>query len=235
MPMKRLTGGRLPTRRAHAARHEREHARVDAHGHLRRVAGAANMLSTSPTRCGSGSIRWKQWPSRPRLVRDVVHRVGDEIHRHDVDAPALDAERRHPLRQHLAQLLDQREQVVRAVDLVDLAGLRMRRPPCPAGRCATGPCVSLRTSAFGIVLGAEVRIVQALGLVEHVLAEHARVQAGGGDRTGVVEAAGLDRGGQFQRVPRAVDVGDLLRFRVGGEVVDRGEVEEMLRPCRSAP
>ena len=71
-------------------------------------------------------------------------------------------------------------------------------------------------------------IVQALGLVEHVLAEHARVQAGGGDRTGVVEAAGLDRRGQLDRVAGAVDVGDLLRLGVGGQVVDRGEVEEML-------
>ena len=60
-----------------------------------------------------------------RLVRDVVHRISHEIHRHDVDAAALDAEHRHPLRQQLAQLLDEGEEVVRPVDLVDLAGLRV--------------------------------------------------------------------------------------------------------------
>jgi hypothetical protein len=64
------------------------------------------------------------------------------------------------------------------------------------------------------VLGAQVGIVQALGLVEHVLAEHARVQAGGGDRTGMVEAPHLDRGGQVQRVAGAVDVGGLLLGRL---------------------
>jgi hypothetical protein len=71
------------------------------------------------------------------LVRDVVDRVGDEIHRHDVDAAALDAERRHPRRQHFAQLLEEGEEVVRAVDLVHLAGLANAPRPCPAGRCAT--------------------------------------------------------------------------------------------------
>ena len=85
----------------------------------------------------------------------------------------------------------------------------------------------LAHQAFGIVLGAEIGIVEAFRLVEHVLAEHARVQAGGRNRTGVVEAAGLERVGQLQGMPRAIDVGrDLARF-VGRQVVDRGEVEEM--------
>ena len=162
-----------------------------------------------------------------RLVRDVVHRVDHEIHRHHVDPPALDAQRRHPWRQHFAQLLEEGEEVVRAVDLVHLAGLRVADhharavdPPLDAGLVAD--------QAFGIVLGAQVGIVEALGLVEHVLAEDAGIQAGGGDRAGVVEAAHLQRRGQVQRVLGAVDVGRALAFRAGGHVVDRGQVEEML-------
>jgi hypothetical protein len=96
-----------------------------------------------------------------RLVRDVVHRLDDEIHRHQVDASALDAEHRHPDRQHLAQLLDEREEVVRPVDLVHLAGLRM---PDDHARTVDAPLQALLAAyqCFRIVLGAQVRIVQAL-------------------------------------------------------------------------
>ena len=147
----------------------------------------AKVLSTSPTRIGSRIGQVEAMAVQPGLVRDVVHRVDDVIHRHDVDAPAFDAERRHPRRQHLAQLLEEGEEVVRAVDLVHLAGLRMAHHHA---RAVDAPldALLLPHQPFGIVLGAQVRIVQAFGLVEHVLAEHARVQARGGDRTGVVEA-----------------------------------------------
>ena len=41
-----------------------------------------------------------------------------------------------------------------------------------------------------------------------------------------MEAARLDRPRQLDRVPRALDVGDLLALGVGGDVVDRGQMEE---------
>src|SRR3546814_3683064 len=82
--------------------------------------------------------------------------------------------------------------VVRPVDLVHLAGLRMADHHA---RAVDAPldALLLAHQSFGVMLGAQVGIVQALGLVEHVLAEDARVQPGRGDRTGVVEATRLDR------------------------------------------
>ena len=70
--------------------------------------------------------------------------------------------------------------------------------------------------------------VEVFGLVEHVLAPLAAVEAGGGDRADLVEAAGLDRGREFDRVTGPLDVGDLLRFGAGGHVVDRRQMEEVV-------
>ena len=64
-----------------------------------------------------------------------------------------------------------------------------------------------------IVLGLEIRMVEILGLVEHVLAKDAVVEAGGGDRAHVVEAAGADRLRELDRVARAVDVGRAAALR----------------------
>ena len=103
------------------------------------------------------------------------------------------------------------EEVVRAVDLVDVAGLRVaddEARPVDAER----PLAFAAHDAFGIVLGLEVRMVELLRLLEHVLAEHAVVEAGGGDRAHVMEAARVDGVGELDRVARALDVGDLLRF-----------------------
>jgi hypothetical protein len=161
------------------------------------------------------------------LVGDVVHRIHHEVHRHQIDAAAFHTQCGHPLRQGLAHLLDQREQVVRAVDLVDLAGLGMADYGARAID-AIGNLALVADQAFGIVLGAEIRIGQALGLVEHVFAEHARVQACRGDGTGVVEATGLDAGGELDGVACAFDVGNLLRFGVRRQVVDGRQMEEVL-------
>jgi hypothetical protein len=93
---------------------------------------------------------------------------------------------------------------------------------------APGDVALLAHDCLGVVLGAEVGVVELLGLLEHVLAERAVVEARGGDRARVVEAAGPDRLGELDRVARAVDVGGLLALGIGGEVVDRGEVEAVL-------
>src|SRR3546814_14772540 len=60
--------------------------------------------------------------------------------------------------------------VVRPVDLVHLAGLRMADHHA---RAVDAPldALLLAHQSFGVMLGAQVGIVQALGLVEHVLAE----------------------------------------------------------------
>ena len=63
MPMKRRTGGRLPT-----AMRTPPGTNANMRASMRMViSGAwparAKVLSTSPTRIGSGSVRWKQCPS----------------------------------------------------------------------------------------------------------------------------------------------------------------------------
>ncbi len=214
-------------RAADRRRHHRQHARVQAHGHFRGMRRAAEDVEHFADALRLRVHQVEGVAVEALLVRDVVHRVHHEVHRHDVDAAALDAQHGHPLRQRLAQLLDQGEQVVGAVDLVDLAGLRMADHRTRAVD-AVRHLLLLAHQPFGIVLGAEVRVRQALGLLEHVLAEHARRQPGGGDGAGVVEAAGLDRMRELQRMPGAFDVGDLLRLGVRGQVVDRRQVEEML-------
>ena len=69
---------------------------------------------------------------------------------------------------------------------------------------------------------------QPLALVEHVLLEHAAVVAGDGDRAGVVEAADVVRVGELDHVARALDVRPLGGQLVGLDVVDGGEVEEVV-------
>src|SRR3712207_8810107 len=56
---------------------------------------------------------------------DVVQRRGHVVDRDDVGVAELGSGQRHPLGQHVAQLLDRLEEVVGPVDLVHLAGLRV--------------------------------------------------------------------------------------------------------------
>ena len=129
----RRTGGRLARHAPRPLGAEDEHARVDAHGHFRRVAGAGEAFSTSPTRIGSGSVRWKPvCPSSFGLCAMWSSAAATKSTGTMLMRAALDADHWHPRRQRLAQLLEQGEEVVRAVDLVDLAGLRM--PDHHAGR-----------------------------------------------------------------------------------------------------
>ena len=160
------------------------------------------------------------------LVREIVERVGDEIDGHDVDAPAFDADHRHPRRQRLPQFLQRLEKVVWTVDLVDVAGLRIAndeaRPVNPQR-----PRAVVAHHAFGIVLRPEVRMIEVFGLLEHVLAKDTVVEAGGRDRAHMVEAAHGDRFSELDSVARAFDIGLLLRFRACREIVDRGEMKEV--------
>ena len=61
-------------------------------------------------------------PVEPVLVGDVVDDLRDVVDRDDVGPAPLERDQREPLRQRLADLLDQLEEVVRPVDLVHLAG-----------------------------------------------------------------------------------------------------------------
>ena len=71
-------------------------------------------------------------------------------------------------------------------------------------------------------------VVDVGGLVEHVLGEDAAVQAGRRDRADLVEMTRVHGLGELDGVPGALDVGHPLAVGVGGEVIDGGEVEEVL-------
>ena len=201
---------------------------IEPQRRLRRVGGAGEEVDhlAGGLRVGVGEA--EGLAVEAGLVGDVVDRVGDVVDRDDVDLAALDADRRQPGRQHPARLLQQLEAVVGPVDLVDLAGARVADDDArPVD--APGTRALLAHDPLGLVLGAEVGMgVEPFGLLEHVLAPLALVQAGDGDRADLVEAARLDRAGEFDRVAGALDVGDLLRLGAGGHVVDRGQVEEVV-------
>jgi hypothetical protein len=131
-----------------------------------------------------------------------------------VVAPALQAHGGHPGRQQLAQALDELEEVIRTVDLVHLASLAVAHDHGGAVHRPWHLAV-LPHDLLALVLGLEVRVVQALGLLEHVLAEHAFVQARRRDGRDVVKVPGVNGLGQVHRVARALDVHRHLGLFVG--------------------
>jgi hypothetical protein len=71
-------------------------------------------------------------------------------------------------------------------------------------------------------------VVERLADVEVVLGEEAVVHAGDRDRGHVMEVAGPELVGEVDGVLGALDVEAAVALLVGGHVVDRGEVEEVL-------
>jgi len=53
-------------------------------------------------------------------VREVVDGSGDEVDGYDIDPAPFDSEHWHPRRQRGTQFLDELEEIVRAIDLVDV-------------------------------------------------------------------------------------------------------------------
>ena len=160
-------------------------------------------------------------------MADVVHRLRDEVHRDDRDLAALRPREREPGRKRSAQLLEQGEHVVGPVDLVHRAGLGV------ADDYSRAVHESLRLDApahhlLGLPLGPVVVVRQLLLLVEHVLLEHALVGAGDRDRAGVMEPPDVVRVREVDDVAGALDIGALGGLLLGGDVVDRGEVEEVV-------
>src|SRR5690606_38412097 len=118
------------------------------------------------------------------------------------------------------------------VDLVHFARLRMADDdagPIDAERALA----LLAHDALGIVLGTEVRVVQALGLVEHVLAKYPRVQARCGNRTDMMEAACFQGFRELDRVARAFDIRPHLAFLARRKIVQGSQVKEMPDLARS--
>ena len=214
--------------RLHEGRREVDDGGREPDRGLRGVPGLGEDVDHLTRGLGIGVGQVEGPPVEPLDVGDVVHRSSDEVDRDEVDLPPLDAGHRHPLRHRAAQPADQLEEVVRAVDLVHLAGLGVADDdagPVDAPR----PRALRADDALGVVLGPEIgMVVEVLGLLEHVLPPDALVQACGGDRADHVHAPGLDVLRELDHVAGSLDVGDVLARRVGGHVVDGREVEEMV-------
>ena len=200
---------------------------VDEQVHSRRVRGAAENVEHVADTVAHRVNQMKAPLGDACLVADGVQRIHHVIHWHDVHAPAFQAHRRHPGRQYLAHALDQLEEIVRSVDLVHLARLAVAHHH-GGPKYRPGQLAFFANNFFALVLGAKVRVVQAFGFLEHVFAEHAFVQAGGGDGRHMVKMPSVNRLGKFHGVARAVDIYRYLAFLIGRQVVHRGQMVEMV-------
>src|SRR5262249_33865804 len=139
---------------------------------------------------------------------------------------AFDARQWNDCRKRRGDALEEWEEIVGTVHLVDLARLgvpdHQRRTIDPPGERTV-----VAHDAFGVVLGPKVRIVEIGRLVEHVLAKGAGIAPRDGDRADMVEAAGADVPGGFDRVLRTGDIGLLQRRITGAQVVEAADVKEM--------
>ncbi len=173
-------------------------AAVDGDGELRGLRGGGEGVDQLDGVLRLGVDQVEGLAVEVGLVRDVVHRLGDVVDRHDVGVAEVDADQRQPAREVVAHPLEQREEVVGAVDLVHRAGLgvadddrRAVDPPRHLGLLAD--------DLLGLELGAVVRRGQPLALVEHRLVEDPAEVAGRGDRGHLVEVTGLELAGERRR------------------------------------
>ena len=192
-------------------RREAEQAGVDLDREGRRMGGARQRVQhvTDPQRIG---VRQVEGAAVEAIeMGEMIHRGDDEVDRHDVDPPPFEADHREPRRHGVADLLNELEEVVGAVDLVDLAGLRVADDN-------SGPIDPPRNAGFGahealaLVLRGIIGMLEPARLLEHVLAEYALVKPRGRNRADMMETARLDRLGEGERMGDARDVrGDDLR------------------------
>ena len=158
---------------------------------------------------------------------EVLERGGDPVDWHHVGRAQVGADERHPFGHELARPLDRLEEVVGAVDLVHLAGLRI--PDDDRGAVdAPGDEGLLAHEPLGFELRAVVGRGELLALVEHLLGERPPVGARDGDRGDVVQAARLQRAREFDRVRRAAHVDRRVALGRRCHVIDGREVEEVL-------
>jgi hypothetical protein len=83
-------------------RHEGEHQGVDPQAHFRGVGGAGEQVENVADPVRVGIDQMETLAVQPGEMSNMVHRVHDEIDRHQILPTALDADHRHPRRQQLA-------------------------------------------------------------------------------------------------------------------------------------
>ena len=193
----------------------------------RRAGGRAERVDHVDDRLRVGVDQVERLAVAVGQVAQVVHRLRDVVDRHHVGVAEVDDGHGQPARQVVPHPLQEREDVVGAVDLVHRAGLGV----ADHDRGPIDPPRDRRLGAddlLGLVLRAVVRRRQVLPLVEHRLVEGAVVVTGRGHRRHLVEDAHLERVGEREGVPGAADVQLLVGRGVGGHVVDRRQVEEVV-------
>ena len=168
----------------------------------------------------------------PVGVDQGVERVRDVVDGHDVGVAEVGQHQRHPPGQRQAgEPGQQRQEVVRAVDLVHLAGAAVPddddRPVDPPGHGRLRAHQPLRLELRRVVSRRQV-----LALVEHVLGEQPRVLAGDGDRGDVVHVPRPQPRGDLEHAPGTPDVEVLVVGGVGGQVVERREVHDVVDGAR---
>ena len=151
----------------------------------------------------------------------------DEVDRNQVYSSALDADHGHPLRKKPPDLLDNAEEIIGTVDLIHFAGLGVAddeaRPVDAPGHGTLAPDDLLR-----LVLAFEVGMIEPARLVEHVLPKRALIEPGSSNRTHMMKAPRPDLLGERDGVSRARDIGFHLDQRVCGQIVDRGEMKDVI-------
>ena len=208
-------------------RNKAEHPGVDAHAHTRSMAGFAEDIENL---AHFVRIRIDQVETIAVFtvqVGNVIEGIRHKVHRNNIQAAALDADRRHPLRQRVADLLNHFEEVVWPVDLVHFAGFGMADHH--AGAVDTERHLALFPHYFfGFVLGAQVRMIQLFRFFKHIFAENTLEQAGSGNRRNVVEMLCAHGFGSLNSSPGAFNIGCCLGLFIGAHVVHSGQVEEVI-------
>src|SRR5579872_1044878 len=167
------------------------------------------------------------FPVLPRRMGKVVQGRGDKVNGYEIDVAAFETDQRQPAGQGISHLLQGLEEVVRPIDLVHRSGERVTDdhagPIDPPGQTA-----GVAYQRFGLMFGAEVGMIQAAGLLEHLLGEESRIVPRDRDGADQVKAACTDLMSEIQRAPRSADVRTLEVGGLSRQIVQRAEVHEML-------
>ena len=75
-------------------------------------------------------------------------------------------------------------------------------------------------------------MIEVFGLLEHVFAKHAFVEAGGSNRADMLKTTGSQFIGQRHRVAGTFYIGRHLLVSIGPQVIDRRQVEKMIDGSR---
>ena len=164
-------------------------------------------------------------------VDERIHRLDDVVDRDEVGRAEVRADQWQPAGPgEVPDPGERLHQVVRTVDLVDVAG---RRVADDDGRTVDPPRDRrlLSDQPLRLVLGGVVGRGQVLALGEHVLGEAPDVLPGDRDRADVVQAAGAEGVGDLDHPAGALDVGLAVALVVGGHVVQRCQVHDVIDPA----